>query len=318
MSHFLNREKFNFWIPKLITQSDEEVLLIVPYIQTSDTVFKALQKANRDHKRIVIVYRENKLNDKEKKKLLALENVDLLHHPNIHCKCYYNGDLLIIGSMNLYEYSEKNNREMGTIFSDLYEGEVEEKYNVDFFQADEFHSIAEPLEEIRQIINGSTLEKKSKITLEKGFKINCIQTEYERTLKNCEVLNKHFGNKVFKPIMQDDTGIEHLEFYDILCSNYYDNIDLYFEDRRLALILNINEKEKKKLFELWKKDYEEFRFKGFKHYWEYHTKSIYIYKDRKYKFWQENERDDEKILSAYEKGLKKVFDYYKKLKKEIF
>jgi hypothetical protein len=317
MSHFLNREKFNFWIPKLITKAEEEVLLIVPYIQTSNTILKALQKANNANKRIVIVYRENKLNDAEKAKLFALENLDLLHHPNIHCKCYYNGDLLIIGSMNLYEYSEKNNREMGAIFSDLEEGKIEEKYNVDFFQTDVFSNIAEPLEEIRQIINGSTLEKKSKITIEKGFKINCIISEFEKARKECEVLNKHFGNKVFKPIIQEETGLEHLEFYENVCTNFYDNIDLYFEDRRLALEINLRAKERKKIFELWKNDYNEFRFKGFKHYWDYHTKSIYIYKDRKYKFWNENADNDTKILGAYQKGLKKVFEYYQKLKKEI-
>ena len=76
MSHFLNREKFNFWIPKLITKAEEEVLLIVPYIQTSKTILKALQKANNANKRIVIVYRENKLNDAEKAKLFALENLE--------------------------------------------------------------------------------------------------------------------------------------------------------------------------------------------------------------------------------------------------
>jgi hypothetical protein len=317
MSHFLNREKFNFWIPKLITLADEEVILIVPYIQTSDTILKALQKANKDNKRIVIVYRENKLSDKEKGKLLALDNLDLLHHPNIHCKCYYNGDLLIIGSMNLYEYSEKNNREMGVIFSDLEDGETEEKYKVDEFDVDLFHSIAEPLEEIRQIINGSTLEKKSKITLEEGFKLNTIQTEFEKSLKYCILLNKHFGNKVFKPIVLEETGIEHLEFYDIVCTNYYDNIDLYVEEKRLALVLNISEKEKQKLFELWKKSYDEYKFKGFKHYWDYHTKAIYIYKDRKYKFWNENEENAKKTFNAYQKGLKKVFEYYQKLKNEV-
>jgi hypothetical protein len=317
MSHFLNREKFNFWIPKLITQADEEVILIVPYIQTSDTILKALQKANKDNKRIVIVYRENKLSDKEKEKLLALDNLDLLHHPNIHCKCYYNGDLLIIGSMNLYEYSEKNNREMGVVFGNLDEGEIVEKYNVEYFQVDEFSSIADPLEEIRQIINGSTLEKSSKITLQHGFKLNTIQTEFEKVLLHCEVLNNYFGNKVFKPIIQEETGIEHLEFYDIVCSNYYDNIDLYLEEKRLALILNISEKEKKILFELWKKSYDEYKFKGFKHYWDYHSKPIYIYKDRKYKFWNENEENDKKILNAYQKGLKKVFEYYQKLKNEV-
>jgi phosphatidylserine/phosphatidylglycerophosphate/cardiolipin synthase-like enzyme len=315
MAIFLNREKFNFWIPKLITQADEEVLLIVPYIKTSETVFNALKKANKANKRIVIVYRENKLDNTEKEKLLALDNLDLLHHPNIHCKCYYNGDLLIIGSMNLYEYSEKNNREMGAIFSNLEEGAIEEKYNVDFFQTDEYHSILEPLEEIRQIINGSTLEKKSKITIEKEFKLNTIQTEFEKTLKDCASLNKHFGNKTFRPVIDEKAKSENLEFYDIMCSNYFDNIDLVIEERRLKLTIKSDEKEK--IFDLWKKNYDEFKFKGFKHYWNWHTQPIYIYQDSKYEFWDKNEENNKKILDAYQKGLIKVFAYYQKLKKEI-
>lgn len=315
MSHFLNREKFNFWIPKLITKADEEVLLIVPYIKTSNTVFNALQKANKENKRIVIVYRENKLDIKEKEKLLALDNLDLLHHPNIHCKCYYNGDLLIIGSINLYEYSEKNNREMGAIFSYLEDGKIEEKYNVGFFQTDEYHSILEPLEEIRQIISSSTLEKKSKITLERGFNLNTIQTEFEKTLKDCETLNKHFDNKTFRPVIDEIAKLENLEFYEIMCSNYFDNIDLVIEENRLNLYIKSDDKEK--LFDLWKKNYDEFRFKGFKHYWNRKMQPIYIYQDSKYEFWNKNEDNNTKILNAYQKGLKKVFEHYQKLKKEL-
>ena len=317
MSHFLNREKFNFWIPKLITKADEEVILIVPYIKTSAIVFNALKKANKENKRIVIVYRENKLDSTEKEKLLALENVDLLHHPNIHCKCYYNGDILIIGSMNLYEYSEKNNREMGVIFSCAEDDIIEEKYKVDYFEYDELLSIEEPLKEIREIINGATLEKESKITKEKGFKLLTTQTDFEIALKHCEMFNKHFGNKVFRPIIDERAKSEGLELYDIGCTNYYDNIDLIFENNRLKLHINLNEKEKIKLHNLWKQEYDEFRFKGFKHYWNWHTQPIYVYKDSKYKFWDDNEDNVVNSLKAYQKGLKKIIEYYVKTKKEI-
>ena len=317
MSHFLNREKFNFWIPKLITQADEEVILIVPYIKTSETVFNALKKADKDNKRIVIIYRENKLNDTEKEKLLTLKNLDLLHHPNIHCKCYYNGDLLIIGSMNLYEYSEQNNREMGVIFSCSEDDTIEKKYDVDYFEYDDLLSIEEPLKEIRQIVNGATLEKKSKITTEKGFKLLSIQTDFELALKHCEIFNKHFGNKVFRPILDEKAMSEGLELYDIGCTNYYDNIDVIFERHRLKLYINLEINQKIRLHNLWKKDYDEYRFKGFKHYWNWHTQPIYIYRDSKYDFWDKYENNPEKSLSAYKKGLTKVFQYYEKLKKEI-
>lgn len=317
MSHFLNREKFNFWIPKLITKADEEVILIVPYIKTSETVFNALKKADKDNKRVVIIYRENKLNDSEKEKLLTLENLDLLHHPNIHCKCYFNGDLLIIGSMNLYEYSEKNNREMGVIFSCLEDENIEKKYNVDYFEYDDLLSIEEPLKEIREIVNGATLEKKSKITIDKGFKLSTIQTSFEIALKQCEVFNKYFGNKVFRPMLDEKTKFEGYEFYDIVCTNFYDNIDLIFEHHRAQLNINIPIEEKMKLHNLWKKEYDEFRFKGFKHYWNSHAQPIYVYRDTKYRFWDENENNLEKSLQAYQKGLRNIIKYYNKLKKEL-
>lgn len=317
MSHFLNREKFNFWLPQLITKADEEIILIVPYIKTSETVFNALKKADKDNKRIVIIYRENKLNDSEKEKLLTLENLDLLHHPNIHCKCYFNGDLLIIGSMNLYEYSEKNNREMGVIFSCLEDEHIEKKYNVDYFEYDDLLSIEEPLKEIREIVNGATLEKKSKITINNGFKLSTIQTDFELALNHCEKFNKYFGNKVFKPILDEKAKSEGLELYDIGCTNYYDNIDLIFEQNRIKLHINLNEKEKIKLNNLWKQEYNEFRFKGFKHYWNWHNQPIYVYRDTKYKFWDENENNLEKSLQAYQKGLRNIIKYYNKLKKEL-
>lgn len=316
MSHFLNREKFNFWIPKLITKAEDEVLLIVPYIKTSESVLNALQKANKENKRIVIIYRENKLPELEKEKLLSLENLDLLHHPNIHCKCYYNGDVIIIGSMNLYEYSEKNNREMGYLINCIDEESANEIYGVDYLTENMFSTIYETQVELREIINGSTIEKKSKITLKDGFDLHITKTSFEKALIECETLNKYFDNKKFAPI-RVDLPLDYLNFYEIVCSNYFDNIDLYMEDNRLALHLNIENKEKVKLFDLWKKDYDLYRFKGFKHYWNDESKPIYIYKDKKYDFWVKNDENDKKIFNAYQKGLKKIFEYYQKLKKEI-
>jgi phosphatidylserine/phosphatidylglycerophosphate/cardiolipin synthase-like enzyme len=117
MALFLNTNRFNEWLPKLISEAESELVIIVPYIQISNNIFKALNTADANGVEIILIYRENKLSVEEKNKLLLLNNISLLHHPNIHCKCYFNGDLLIIGSMNLYEYSEKNNREMGTLFS---------------------------------------------------------------------------------------------------------------------------------------------------------------------------------------------------------
>lgn len=49
----------------------------------------------------------------EREKLHSLDNLTIMNHPNVHAKCYLNDSSMIVCSMNLYEYSEKNNREMG-------------------------------------------------------------------------------------------------------------------------------------------------------------------------------------------------------------
>ena len=136
MPLFLNTKKLNYWLPKLISKAEKELVIIVPYIQTSERIFEALKIANSNQVEIILIYRENKLPIKEKEKLLSLNNINLLHHPNIHCKCYYNGEILILSSMNLYDYSEKNNREMGILACNEFFNEDSNKYNFEYYEED--------------------------------------------------------------------------------------------------------------------------------------------------------------------------------------
>lgn len=115
MAKFLNTDLINEWIPKLISEAEQELIIIVPYIKTSDRILKYLLEANKRGVEITLVYRENKLIPSEKSKLYSLDNLNLMHHPNVHAKCYYSENYLLIASMNLYEFSKKNNREMGVL-----------------------------------------------------------------------------------------------------------------------------------------------------------------------------------------------------------
>ena len=85
-------------------------------MQLSDRIYQCLVAANKRGVETVIIYRENKMKPRERAMLDVIDNLNLMHHPNIHAKCFYNEDYLLIGSMNLYEYSEKNNREMAILF----------------------------------------------------------------------------------------------------------------------------------------------------------------------------------------------------------
>lgn len=312
MSLFLNTPKLNHWIPKLIKESQEELILIVPYIQTSENVINALKIADSNGIEITLVYRENKLSEFEKEKLLSLKNISLLHHPNVHCKCYYNGELLIVGSMNLYEYSEKNNREMGMLMSRKY---IDDKDGNVICSADKKDVFREAMVEIREIINGASLEKASEKAKQSAFEIGIIKNEEEKTRDFCELLNKSFLNKKFKPFKHITTkktgmmsgGGKVFEIWYPKCENYFDKVDVTFESRRIAIKFKLEEKELEFLYKSWMDLYDEFEFHGFKYYWNGSDYELVVYNHDNFDWTEKNQ------YQKYFEGLTEIINKYRML-----
>ena len=113
MADFLSTLQISTRIEDIIVTGKERITLISPYLQISQILIERLQDANKDGVEIVVVYGKDKLKPSERKQLTDLSNLSLYFSKNLHAKCYFNEDLMVITSMNLYEFSEKNNREMG-------------------------------------------------------------------------------------------------------------------------------------------------------------------------------------------------------------
>ena len=249
MAKFLNKDTLNEWIPRLIKETERELVIIVPYIKTSENVYSHLFEANKRGVETTIVYRENKLSPQEKVKLESLDNLNLMYHPNVYAKCYLNEKYMILTSMNMNEYSEKNNREMGMLLS---------KADDELFNDDSL-IFEEAVLEIREIINGSNIEKKSRETVELGFEMDIIKTEKEKIEEDCKKLNKAFIHKRFEPH-------EINEEYYCVCKNYFDKIDLAI-DHHVFLILQMEESKINQIYTNCRPFIKEYHFKGFKFYW---------------------------------------------------
>lgn len=285
MAKFLNTTLLNEWIPKLVNETVRELVIIVPYIKTSDKMYNCLFEANKRGVETTLVYRENKLTDIEKTKFQNLDNLNLMHHPNIHAKCYYNEKYLIITSMNMYEYSEINNREMGIL---LHKEEIENSKNTWNNSIDDIQIFNDAIQEIREIINGAELEKPSRETIDEGFEMNIIKTEKELISEECVLLSKLFGHKKIEPI-------ELSRGYFPICKNYFDKIDVIF-DRRIEVVLNHSDNKLQDIYNKFTKQYNEFMIENFKTYWKHHKAPIYLYQNSRSKVWNDNNTNSDIIL----------------------
>ena len=220
----------------------------------------------------LVVYREESLKKNEKEKLMAIPNLNLLHHPNVHAKCYMNESHLLITSINLYEYSELNNREMGILI---------EKTNYSHMGE---NSIDDAIKEIRSIINSSTLEKESRETIEEGFELDIIKDRRGRAEDFCRKISKEFGHKYFEVKEYSNGSFTHV------CKNYYDHIDVVYE-HRAEIILNYPLEKVKTIH--YKIPRHEYSYEGFKFYWNHYKGDLYLYGDSKHPMWEGISTEDE-------------------------
>ncbi|WP_135605188.1 phospholipase D family protein [Methanococcoides sp. NM1] len=114
MVEFLNTEGTSYKLNQLIKNADHEIVLISPFLKINQKIKNLIE--NQDRKRttdIKIIYGKNELQPDENNWIKQLVSVRLAFCKDLHAKCYLSEKEAIITSMNLYEYSQVNNYEMG-------------------------------------------------------------------------------------------------------------------------------------------------------------------------------------------------------------
>jgi phosphatidylserine/phosphatidylglycerophosphate/cardiolipin synthase-like enzyme len=115
MARFLNTRKAVSEIEDLIKNAGEKLILISPYLKLSKDFKELLAYRNSKEKITTVVFGKQELNPDEMKFLQDLRFVILKYNEDLHAKCYANDDKMVITSMNLYEFSMANNKEMGVL-----------------------------------------------------------------------------------------------------------------------------------------------------------------------------------------------------------
>lgn len=117
MAKFLNTSATNYYLEELIKGAHERLILISPYLKLNDRIKELLSDKNRMKIDVRIVYGKSELQPSEINWLKELTYVRTSFCRNLHAKCYMNEESCIITSLNLYEFSQVNNNEMGIAIS---------------------------------------------------------------------------------------------------------------------------------------------------------------------------------------------------------
>jgi phosphatidylserine/phosphatidylglycerophosphate/cardiolipin synthase-like enzyme len=115
MAEFLTTHGTAFQIENVIAGARKQLTLVSPFLKLSKTLAERLQDAARRSVKITIVFGKEELEHEQELLLAGLAGARLYFLPNLHAKCYFNEDRMVITSMNMYEFSEKHNREMGVL-----------------------------------------------------------------------------------------------------------------------------------------------------------------------------------------------------------
>lgn len=117
MAKFLNTSATNYFLEELIKDARDRLVLVSPFLKLNDRIKELLADKNRLKIDVRIVYGKSELQPQEIDWLRGLTYIRTSFCKNLHAKCYLNEELCIITSLNLYEFSQVNNNEMGILLS---------------------------------------------------------------------------------------------------------------------------------------------------------------------------------------------------------
>ena len=118
MSEFLTTQGVAFQLETIVTGARTRLVLVSPYLQLSQTLYERLRDADGRGVKITLIYGKGTSLDRSHRSALAeLDHLSAYFLENLHAKCYFNEARMVITSMNLYEFSEKTNREMGVLLT---------------------------------------------------------------------------------------------------------------------------------------------------------------------------------------------------------
>ena len=117
MAKFLKTTGVSHYLEQLIDNAQDKLILISPFLKFNPRIKSILEDKDRLKIDVRLIYGKNELQPEENNWLNGLKSIRSSFLKNLHAKCYLNETQVIITSMNLYEFSQVNNQEMGILIN---------------------------------------------------------------------------------------------------------------------------------------------------------------------------------------------------------
>ena len=131
MAKFLTTTGVSYRLEEIIKGAKERLVIISPYLRINERIKELLEDKNRMKIDVRVIYGKSELRPEENNWLGSMDSIRTSICNNLHAKCYLNENEALLTSMNLYEFSQVNNNEMGILITrdeeqDLYD-EIKEE-----------------------------------------------------------------------------------------------------------------------------------------------------------------------------------------------
>src|SRR5664280_1800939 len=119
MAKFLNTQAITHELTQLIIEAKEKIVLVSYSLKVNPLIKDRIKtKASSGSlKELIIVYGNADIKEAEFKWMGNVKGLKTYKKINLHAKCYYNENKAIVCSMNLHDYSQSNNVELGIMIN---------------------------------------------------------------------------------------------------------------------------------------------------------------------------------------------------------
>ncbi|WP_221801942.1 phospholipase D family protein [Oceanobacter mangrovi] len=208
MAKFLTTASLNFLLEQLVLKSTKNLVLVSPYLKINPRLRELISDKAKSGVPVTVVYGKTDIAQTEKDWFAVHPQITVKFCSDLHAKCYMNEANVIVSSLNLYEFSQINNKEMGVLLTRKADGSaftdaVEEVDRLVRnsppveFQAKPEQPAPEPLKEAPKPASpepGIPIEPELLTSSKLGKKHGMSATKLEKVLEITGHLEKRDGN----------------------------------------------------------------------------------------------------------------------------